>query len=380
MLVYVSSTFVDLKPFRAAALDAIRRLEHQTLGMEDYTASPGLPLDKCLHDVARSDVYVLILAWRYGFVPDHHDKSITELEYRHAVEKGIPVLVFLVDEDVPWPPKHIDRGEVGEAVTVFRAELRNRHMAAFFGTPDELAANLTSALALHADVRAEQERRKHGVRSVGRAGIAVSGLPFADIGDAFRDRDIELQKIEGLLADPSVTMICLVGRPGIGKTALLARICRRLKRGEVRRPDGEPMAVRGVIYVSGRGGQPSLDLLFDHALSVLGPDVDDDLRRFLRDVDHPVVVKTEALFSRMTAGMFVIAIDQLEDLFTPEDVIADPRWRDFLDVLLQSSHGVRPGHQPAPHGGRLGRAARREARPDRSRLAGRRCDRPAAWS
>ena len=76
-------------------------------------------------------------------------------------------------------------------------------------------------------------------------------------------------------------------------------------------------------------------------MSVLGPDADESLRQVLRDVDQPVARKAEVLLSRMTDGMFVMAIDQLEDLFTPADVIADAQWRDFLEVLLQASHGVR---------------------------------------
>jgi hypothetical protein len=57
--------------------------------MEAYTAVDDRPLDLCLRDVANSDIYVGLYAWRYGYEPpaDHgnpHGKSITELEYRHA--------------------------------------------------------------------------------------------------------------------------------------------------------------------------------------------------------------------------------------------------------------------------------------------------------
>jgi len=36
MRIYVSSTSVDLKPFRQAVLDAIRGLGHEAVAMEDY--------------------------------------------------------------------------------------------------------------------------------------------------------------------------------------------------------------------------------------------------------------------------------------------------------------------------------------------------------
>jgi hypothetical protein len=37
--------------------------------MEAYTAADERPLDLCLRDVAQSDIYVGLWAWRYGYVP-----------------------------------------------------------------------------------------------------------------------------------------------------------------------------------------------------------------------------------------------------------------------------------------------------------------------
>ena len=57
--------------------------------MEDYVATDERPVDKCLKDVAKADIYVGIFAFRYGYVPpaDHSNPkglSITELEFRQA--------------------------------------------------------------------------------------------------------------------------------------------------------------------------------------------------------------------------------------------------------------------------------------------------------
>ena len=51
---------------------------------------------------------VLILAHRYGFIPSGSSYSITELEYRAAREANVPVLAFILDGSIPWPPDHID--------------------------------------------------------------------------------------------------------------------------------------------------------------------------------------------------------------------------------------------------------------------------------
>ena len=37
--------------------------------MEDYVAADNRPVDKCLADVPRVDIYVGIFAFRYGYIP-----------------------------------------------------------------------------------------------------------------------------------------------------------------------------------------------------------------------------------------------------------------------------------------------------------------------
>jgi hypothetical protein len=101
--VYISSTFRDLERHRLAAYRALRRLGHDVIGMEDYVATDERPLKQCLDDVARVDIYIGILAWRYGFTPPNQDLSITELEMRQAELLGKPRLVFLLDERARWP-------------------------------------------------------------------------------------------------------------------------------------------------------------------------------------------------------------------------------------------------------------------------------------
>ena len=101
MRIYVSSTSEDLKEFREAAIAAIWRLGHFPAAMEGYVAESIVPAEKCLRDVASSDLYIGIFAHRYGYVPDGSARSITEMEYRKAHERGIPTLIFLLDDGIP---------------------------------------------------------------------------------------------------------------------------------------------------------------------------------------------------------------------------------------------------------------------------------------
>jgi hypothetical protein len=61
--VYISPTYEDLKSHREAVYRALRRLDHDVKAMEDDVAADARPLDKCLAEVARCDVYVGTFAW-----------------------------------------------------------------------------------------------------------------------------------------------------------------------------------------------------------------------------------------------------------------------------------------------------------------------------
>lgn len=53
-------------------------------------------INNCLRVVEqRADIMVLIVGSRYGYITDHGEKSITNLEYLRAKAKGIPIFVFI---------------------------------------------------------------------------------------------------------------------------------------------------------------------------------------------------------------------------------------------------------------------------------------------
>ena len=143
--VYVSSTFEDLRECREKVRLVLQRLRHVDVAMETYVAGPERPPDKCVADVAASDLYIGIFAWRYGHVPRGRDRSITELEYRAAVEHHKDCLIFLLDEDAPWPPKYVDDDK--RCVRRLRSELAEDQVCSIFSTSDQLASLVSTAVA-----------------------------------------------------------------------------------------------------------------------------------------------------------------------------------------------------------------------------------------
>jgi hypothetical protein len=156
MKVYVSSTYQDLIDHRAAVDRTLRRMGHDVIGMEQYIAEGGKPVERCKADVRAADAYVIIVAWRHGYVPGRaaslpDNRSITEIELAEAQANGKPVLAFLLDPEAPWPPNRVDAmgGSPGrgEEVSRLRAQLGTDYLAGIFRTPDDLASQVAAAVS-----------------------------------------------------------------------------------------------------------------------------------------------------------------------------------------------------------------------------------------
>lgn len=153
--IYVSSTFRDLETHRAAVYRQLARMEHTVRAMEDYVARDERPPDRCVRDVQRSDLYIGLFAWRYGYIPPTENPealSVTELELRAAVEQKIPTLLFILDDAAAWPPGSLDShtgdGESGARIRDLRRRLSQDRMVSFFTSPDDLAAKVGAAVHL----------------------------------------------------------------------------------------------------------------------------------------------------------------------------------------------------------------------------------------
>jgi hypothetical protein len=110
-IVFISSTSEDLKDHREQAAKAAQANGFFPLMMEYFAPNGQTPsLPACLEKVAEAEVVIVLVAHRYGWVPDNPanaaHKSITWLECEHAqnVTKK-EVLAFIVDPDYDWPDR-----------------------------------------------------------------------------------------------------------------------------------------------------------------------------------------------------------------------------------------------------------------------------------
>lgn len=96
--VFVSSTFLDLKKERQAAVSAILNSGHIPAGMELFTAGDQSQMDVIKQWIDESDVYFLILGSRYGSIEPETGKSYTHLEYEYAVSIDKPLFACVIEE------------------------------------------------------------------------------------------------------------------------------------------------------------------------------------------------------------------------------------------------------------------------------------------
>ena len=194
--IYLSSTYADLKDYREAVYDTLRKVRHDVVAMEDYVAADERPAAKCLADVASCDLYVGLIAWRYGYVstqnnPESH--SVTEMEFRKAGVAKVPRLMFLAHRDAKFQDALRDAktgdNDAGQRVAGFRAEVERDFLVSYFKTPDHLAGLVVAAVYRHFE---------------SRAGTATPAAPTAAALEARllkKQRDALVRQIEAVNAE-----------------------------------------------------------------------------------------------------------------------------------------------------------------------------------
>jgi hypothetical protein len=238
--IYLSSTYSDLKAYREAVYHALRQMRHDVIAMEDYVATDQRPLQKCLADVAECDLYVGLFAWRYGYIPlqeNPENKSITELEYRQAMRAGKTCLIFLLDEETPWPRTQMDavtgEGNRGECIDTLRGELAQEKICKFFKTPEHLASlvgpavhlwessqvtlNSSSLSTLTHTKQAEKAERETRLRAL----LADHSSFMRDRLSSFVGRVQELKEIHQKIVEKQRTggYVTITGQAGQGKSS-----------------------------------------------------------------------------------------------------------------------------------------------------------------
>ncbi|MEN0066971.1 MAG: DUF4062 domain-containing protein [Myxococcota bacterium] len=155
----ISSTSRDLPEHRDQARDACLSQGVFPLMMEHLPATDSDAIAVSLRMVTESDVYLGIFGRRYGYVPQGHAISITEMEYDRALELGIPRLIFIMANEhapIDEPPESEEKAQKLDAL---KARLRSEAIVSLFKSPDDLRAHLHHSLARYKESHPTTEYR-----------------------------------------------------------------------------------------------------------------------------------------------------------------------------------------------------------------------------
>lgn len=352
-LIYLSSTYEDLKEYRLRVYEALHNSGHEVIAMEGYVATDKRPVEKCLADLKAVDIYVGLFAFRYGYIPpSHHNNpdelSITELELREAERLGKYCLIFLADEMTPCIPQafmdaRTGEGSQGRQIEQLRDYLKREKTVRFFSAPDRLASNVQSAVAKYLG-----EGKPPGKTKGQESGDVVAPLwdiekldsPYPGLGHftryyapVFFGREEEVQAILDRMHGPEGRFIIISGDSGVGKSSVVdAGLLPALETGKI--PDLRPSC--SVHMVPSQGQQP-----FDALLRALGSLINQaglDLDKLLNELTQAPETLGQQITAIMKASAAsrapVLFIDQMEELFTAHDTT---RANEFLTALYQAA-------------------------------------------
>lgn len=164
--------------------------------------------------------------------------------------------------------------------------------------------------------------------------VRVVGVPVAHGIELFKNRTHESGVIARHLNDPAIRMVTVIGRRGIGKSALAAKVMDLLDRGEWPGSVQGPLP-SGLVNLSTRTSGISLERLYFDCARLLGPDREAHLREVWA-TGGTTQARLAELFPAMDGRLIVILMDNLEDLLSDDGSIKDEELAVFFDWLFRA--------------------------------------------
>jgi len=160
----------------------------------------------------------------------------------------------------------------------------------------------------------------------------------------FQDRHPETQQIGEFLKDESLRLMIVVGRGGIGKSAMVCRLLRSLERGQLP-DDSDILPVDGIVYLSAARSlhRTTLTDLYGGLTKLLSDEIVQQLDSVSKNPQASTRAIMEALLQAFPHGRTIVLLDSFEDMLAVETgQIKDAELDETLRALLElPPHGVK---------------------------------------
>jgi tetratricopeptide (TPR) repeat protein len=348
--VYVSPVSTEFAEFRRQLVDRMREKRYTVLPLEPHAviddhSSAGLP-----SGMASCHIYVGILALARALIARGQEPSSVATEYRQACDLGLQRLMFLFNDDPAWAHGLGERDAVRQSLAALGIELADSDLAGFFADPDDLRRQVTTVVDAWAlsrlDTRIDQLRARRAEADRARRAVRdrqrIVNLRPLDVGHTFKDRLRETHTLYDHLSQRGVRLIAIVGRGGMGKTALVSHVLADLEEGILPgSPEARPLAVDGIIYLSARTTGLGLDRIYADVGRMLGEPAAGQLAAYWGKSNTSLQSKVEYLLEMLQDGLYLVLLDNLESYLDKDGNISEEGLQLFIEHCLTQPSGTR---------------------------------------
>jgi hypothetical protein len=143
--VFISSTYADLQEERQEVIQALLELDCIPAGMELFPAASEDQWTLIKKVIDDCDYYMVIIAGRYGSIgPD--GLSYTEMEYRHALDTGKPIIGFVHRSPGDLAASRCESTDDGKVKLEALRDLVQKKMCRFWESPADLGSQVSRSL------------------------------------------------------------------------------------------------------------------------------------------------------------------------------------------------------------------------------------------
>lgn len=156
--VFISSTYSDLSNERKRVLDILLMADCIPAGMENFVATDDEQFNVIKRVIDLCDYYILIIGKRYGSISEATGLSYTEMEYNYAIDKGIPVLVFAIDDSIELSSDKVENDDIKKGkLAAFKSKAMRNRLANIWKDESDLMGKVAVAI-----MRAKSEIKRPG--------------------------------------------------------------------------------------------------------------------------------------------------------------------------------------------------------------------------
>ena len=173
-----------------------------------------------------------------------------------------------------------------------------------------------------------------------RRALRVVGQRPLEVTEFFRDRMRERNTIHELLGNPRTRLISIIGRGGMGKTALACKVIGEIEQDNWSQADTD-LQLNGIVYLGTKTAGISFERLFHDCSRLLDAESETAMLRVWGNSGLSPVEKINTLLTTLRQGDYLVVLDNIEDLLDDNGVITDEDVRTFVDTTLATTNTLR---------------------------------------